>query len=232
MTVCASMTKALSKPVDLDDYAGDEWWQLSPAQAEVFGLELEDIPSLDRMMRSRPARENLLAAMHSFCLVLGLLSASHHARADALSTRRQLPEELAALRAAALVHALNADLLRNPSATLMLDRWCAEHHLAPSGSKIVAQRVRGEDKPADSSVRAVLHVGPEEPVVYRRVRLKCGEHVLSEADNWYVPAPLTPDMNRTLDTTDTSFGRVVAPLHFRRETLSAKLWGSMAPIGR
>ncbi len=66
-------------------------------------------------------------------------------------------------------------------------------------------------------------VGPQEPVAYRRVRLRCGERVLSEADNWYVPALLTPDMNRTLDTTDTSFGRVVAPLDFRRETLSAKL---------
>lgn len=127
------------------------------------------------------------------------------------------------LRVAALLHTLNAELLGNASATLTLDRWCASRQLAPAGSKIVADRVRGEDKPADASIRALLQVGPQEPVAYRRVRLRCGERVLSEADNWYVPALLTPEMNRTLDTTDTSFGRVVAPLDFRRETMSAKL---------
>jgi hypothetical protein len=29
-----------------------------------------------------------------------------------------------------------------------------------------------------------LGVGTEEPVKYRHVRLRCGTHVLSEADNW------------------------------------------------
>jgi len=38
--------KAISKPVDLDIYLGDDWWQVSPAEAEVFGLELEDVPPL------------------------------------------------------------------------------------------------------------------------------------------------------------------------------------------
>jgi hypothetical protein len=38
--------KALSKPVDLDTYVGNDWWQISPAEAEVFGLELEDVPPL------------------------------------------------------------------------------------------------------------------------------------------------------------------------------------------
>lgn len=38
--------RALSKHVDLVDYIGNEWWQLTPAQAEVFGLEPEDMPPL------------------------------------------------------------------------------------------------------------------------------------------------------------------------------------------
>ena len=139
------------------------------------------------------------------------------------SARSEASGALEPLRVAALLHTLNAELLGNPSATLTLDRWCASRQLAPAGSKIIADRVRGEDKPADASIRALLSVGPQEPVAYRRVRLRCGDRVLSEADNWYVPALLTPEMNRTLDTTDTSFGRVVAPLGFRRETLSAKL---------
>jgi chorismate-pyruvate lyase len=79
------------------------------------------------------------------------------------------------------------------------------------------------DKPADAEVRKTLGVGPGEPVRYRRVDLACGDKVLSQADNWYLPARLTPDMNAALDTTDTPFGRAVAALDFRRRTLSARL---------
>jgi hypothetical protein len=61
------------------------------------------------------------------------------------------------------------------------------------------------------------------------VRLICGGHVLSEADNWYVPARLTPEMNRVLEATDTAVGRVVQTLNFRRRTLSAKLLWSPLP---
>ncbi|MFK8250333.1 hypothetical protein [Ancylobacter terrae] len=129
----------------------------------------------------------------------------------------------ARLGALALVQTLNAELLNNPSATLTLDRWCASHRLASDGAKIVADRIRDDDRPASPQVREALGVGPDEPVKYRRVKLRCGERVLSEADNWYVPALLTEDMNRQLDTTDTSFGRVVQPLGFRRQTLAARL---------
>lgn len=45
--------------------------------------------------------------------------------------------------------------------------------------------------------------------------------MLSVAWNWYVPARLTPAMNETLRATDTPFGKVVAPLRFRREALSS-----------
>jgi len=80
-------------------------------------------------------------------------------------------------------------------------------------------------KPAAPEQRRELDVTPTEPVRYRRVRLKCGSVVLSEADNWYVPSRLTPEMNSLLDTTDTPFGKAVLPLHFQRRTLSAKvLW--------
>lgn len=144
---------------------------------------------------------------------------------------------LARVEALALIQTLNADLLANASATLTLDRWCAAHRLAAPPT-VVADRVSGQDKAATAEIRDLLKVDAAEPVRYRRVRLRCGEHVLSEADNWYVPARLTPDMNRLLDTTDTSFGRVVRPLDFRRGTLSARLlwhplpegWESGAPL--
>ncbi len=86
-------------------------------------------------------------------------------------------------------------------------------------------------KPASAEVRAALDVKPDEPLGYRRVRLKCGDHVLSEADNWYVPARLTPEMNHALETTDTPFGKAVAALHFRRHTLSADLLWRPLPKG-
>jgi hypothetical protein len=66
----------------------------------------------------------------------------------------------------------------------------------------------------------LLQAAPDEVLRYRRVKLTCGSHVLSEADNWYRPSRLTPQMNQTLDTTDTSFGTVVKPLGFHRDTLA------------
>ncbi len=50
--------------------------------------------------------------------------------------------------ALALLQTLNADLLSHDSATLTLDGWCARRALAPAGSKIVAERLTGQDKPA------------------------------------------------------------------------------------
>jgi hypothetical protein len=134
------------------------------------------------------------------------------------------------LEVLALLQTLNADLLSHPSATLTLEHWCDAHHLAPK-AKIVAERVPGEDKPLSDDGRAQLGIGPDEPVRYRRVQLACGEHVLSEADNWYVPSRLTDGMNEALDTTDTPFGKVVQSLHFRRQTLSAELLWSPLPQG-
>lgn len=120
---------------------------------------------------------------------------------------------------------LESALLTHDSATLVLDDWCARHGLAKQGEKIVAERVMGEDKPATAEQRALLHVDARERIGYRRVRLRCGARILSEADNWYVPTRLTPAMNTTLDNTDISFGRVARPLHFRRHTLSSRiLW--------
>lgn len=134
------------------------------------------------------------------------------------------------LQALALIQTLNADLLSHDSATLTLDRWCETHRLA-SPARVVAERVRGVEKPPTTEQRKLLEVSADEPIRHRRVRLRCGSRVLSEADNWYVPARLTPQMNQTLDTTDISFGRVVRDLQFRRRTLSATLLWSPLPEG-
>jgi chorismate-pyruvate lyase len=132
------------------------------------------------------------------------------------------------VEALAILQTLNADLLSHDSATLTLDRWCATHRLA-SPATILAERVHGVDKPATPEIRAALKVSADAPVGYRHVRLRCGAHVLSEADNWYVPGRLTADMNRALDSSDIAFGRAVQALHFTRHTLSATLLWSPLP---
>ena len=130
-----------------------------------------------------------------------------------LSARGQAPD------AFRLAQALNDELLASRSATQVLSGWCGDHHLA-SDPTILARRVIGIDKPADADQRQRLRVSPAETVSYRHVRLQCGTRILSEADNWYVPGRLTAEMNRLLETTETSFGTVVRPLEPSRETLA------------
>jgi hypothetical protein len=130
----------------------------------------------------------------------------------------------ARLEALALLQTLNAELLSHDSATMTLEHWCAVHHMATE-PRIVAEQVHDIDKPISSAQRQELGITPTETVRYRRVNLRCGALVLSQADNWYVPSRLTPEMNKLLDTTDVPFGKVVQALHFRRHTLWSKvLW--------
>jgi hypothetical protein len=138
---------------------------------------------------------------------------------------RQWPDTfLTRLEATALIETLNATLLAARSATFTLDAWCADHGLA-SEPNIRARLIRGVDKPATAEQRARLEVGVDEPVKFRHVELSCGDHVLSIADNWYVPSRLTAAMNQSLETTDTPFGRAVADLKpFRRTFAAETLW--------
>ena len=87
-------------------------------------------------------------------------------------------------------------------------------------SKIIARLVRGDAKPA--SAETIARLGTPD-VKYRRVQLYCGPHLFSEADNWYVPSRLTPEMNRLLDETDTPFGKVVQPLSPYRRTFASRM---------
>lgn len=182
----------------------------------------------------------LRSSMRSSCLVAVLAACvpacASTAPADRLPTPTPAPASswsndfVGRLEALALLQTLNAELLSHDSATLTLDRWCAVHRMA-APAKVVAVRDKAVTKPATPDVRKVLAVGDVEPVRYRRVRLTCGAHVLSEADNWYVPSRLTEEMNRQLDTTDVPFGRAVRALGFHRRTLSARLLWSPLPDG-
>jgi hypothetical protein len=152
------------------------------------------------------------------------------ADASALAGTTAWPDTFVArLEALALLQSLNADLLSHDSATATLERWCTVHRLA-SPPRIVAERVP-LDKPPTPDQRRELNVAPTESIRYRRVRLMCGALALSEADNWYVPGRLTPEMNRLLDTTDVPFGKAVQALHFQRHILSSTLLWRPLPDG-
>jgi chorismate-pyruvate lyase len=176
-------------------------------------------------MRKAPARLAVVIA-----LALGGGVPAHGGPAGDARPAAWANDFTARLEALALLQTLNAELLSHDSATLTLDRWCDAHHLA-SPAKVVAVRDRDAGKPATAELRRALGVGDTEPIRYRRVKLACGGHVLSEADNWYVPSRLTPEMNRQLDATDVAFGRAVQALHFQRRTLSARLLWSPLPDG-
>jgi len=135
---------------------------------------------------------------------------------------------VARLEVLALMQTLNADILASRSATRSLEGWCAAHHLA-ADPRLVAQPVADGFRAPSAEQRQRLQVGESEEVKYRRVQLRCGERLLSVAENWYVPARLTTEMNRLLETTATPFGRVVEALEPWRQTLAAKLLWSPLP---
>lgn len=166
------------------------------------------------------------------CLGGALFLCSLPVAADDLPTRAPpWPDNFVSrVEALALLQTLNTDLLSHDSATLALERWCGTHRLV-SPPRIVAERVTGMDKQASPEQRRELGVSATELVRYRRVKLLCGAVALPEADNWYVPARLTPEMNKTLDTTDTPFGKAVQALHFQRHTLSSTMLWSPLPDG-
>lgn len=114
-----------------------------------------------------------------------------------------------------------AVLAANNSATSALGQWCGIRNIAQP-PLIRALADRDAKLVATPAVLTALGVARDNLVAYRHVRLACGNQVLSVAHNWYVPAQLTPEMNRMLETTETPFGKVVGPLDFRRERLATQ----------
>ena len=137
---------------------------------------------------------------------------------------------LARVEALALIQTLNAEILASRSATASLEHWCRDHQ-AVADARIVAQVAPDAAGTPDASQRERLEISAQDQVRYRKVQLRCGSRVLSEAENWYVPGRLTPEMNRLLDTTTTPFGRAVEPLQPYRRTFAVTLLWTPLPDG-
>ncbi len=124
--------------------------------------------------------------------------------------------------------AFEAALIAGPTATAALQHWCEAHGVAGT---VRAEVDRDAERAPSAATYLRLQLKPDEHVAYRRVKLGCGGHVLSEADNWYVPSRLTPAMNEALERGDTPFGAVIAPLAPRRQPISSEpLWAKGAPV--
>ncbi|MFM5932208.1 MAG: hypothetical protein ACKOPQ_15005 [Novosphingobium sp.] len=112
-----------------------------------------------------------------------------------------------------------AQLARHDSATVALGEWCEARGLAVPGTITASDRTQGTSNDPPAKMRRLLDIASGERFAMRHVHLNCGGKTLSIAWNWYVPSRLTPAMNEALATTSTPFGRVAAPLKFRREAI-------------
>ena len=116
--------------------------------------------------------------------------------------------------------AFEAALAAHDSATEALRSWCEARGIA-APAQIMARPVSGPPAKPPTGLRRLLGVGLREQLGYRHVELTCGACVLSWAHNWYVPGRLTSAMNAALTATQVPFGRIAAPLNYRREPLDA-----------
>lgn len=126
---------------------------------------------------------------------------------------------LAAAAPGSDLEAFEATLASQDSATKALEQWCAVRRIAEP-PRITAQNLRVASNVPGRHLRRRLGIGQGQTLALRHVRLSCGGIALSVAWNWYVPDRLTPQMRETLRTSDTPFGKVAAPLRFRREPLA------------
>lgn len=126
------------------------------------------------------------------------------------------------------IQELEISLLTHPSATQALEEWCAIHHMTDRPVVVAHKAAASSLETVPERVRSDLAVTATQAIRHRQVQLVCGAHVLSIADNWYVPDRLTAQMNDALDQTDMPFGHVVAPLRFSRERLEfVRLWSPL-----
>lgn len=124
-----------------------------------------------------------------------------------------------------------ANLAAHASATRALEQWCESRGIADPAT-ISAVPVAAQPGSPPEDLYQLLRAPAETVLGYRHVQLTCGDKVLSEAHNWYVPTRLTAEMNRQLNETNVPFGKVAAALNFTREPLASARRGDPAcPAG-
>lgn len=74
----AMFAREMERPVDLTEFKGGEWWQLLDSEAEVFELELADMPAL-------------VAAWHLYEAVADMSHTEFHGTPLCIEVRAALP---------------------------------------------------------------------------------------------------------------------------------------------
>jgi hypothetical protein len=93
---------------------------------------------------------------------------------------------------------LAACIARHATATQALQHWCETRLQGPPAS---------------------IEAGTHETLRHRRVQLTWNGIILSDADNWYLPARLPPLMRAALLSGGVPFGALIRPLLPRRIAL-------------
>mgnify|MGYP001546212015 FL=1 len=121
----------------------------------------------------------------------------------------------------------DAALRSADSATTVLSAWMAEPPGGAPASLVVRLRPASAG-PFPTGLRERLEVSHDAEIRLRRVWLVLDGRILSEAENWYIPARLTDGMREALTASQVPFGAIVRPLRPTRETIAvARLW---APV--
>ncbi|ABD88800.1 conserved hypothetical protein [Rhodopseudomonas palustris BisB18] len=119
---------------------------------------------------------------------------------------------------AARVSAFQQFLQDHDTATAALAAWCRRNH--PGCGDELAATVLLDREADPQEYDGPLQVSADEPIRCRRVLLKWGDQVVSEAENWYFPQRLPVEMQTALTAGDQPFGAVVAELLPRRTTIA------------
>jgi uncharacterized protein YjiS (DUF1127 family) len=147
----------------------------------------------------------------------GLLSGDRASGSASQDTAGDQPVPTTPAKIAALVRELSDHLLHASTATEALHAWCAARGLS-AGPIIAVKQDPDQRRYPDDDMLDELRPERHERIAYRCVRLVRGPVVLSEADNWFIPDRLPPEVRDVLEATDMPFGAAVARLQPSRRT--------------
>jgi uncharacterized protein YjiS (DUF1127 family) len=147
----------------------------------------------------------------------GLLSGGRANGSASQDTAGDQPVPTPPAKVAAHVRELSDHLLHASTATEALHTWCAARGLA-AGPITALKQDPDQRRYPDDDMLDELRPERHERIAYRCVRLVRGLVVLSEADNWYIPDRLPPEVRDLLEATDVPFGAAIARLRPSRRT--------------
>jgi chorismate-pyruvate lyase len=104
------------------------------------------------------------------------------------------------------------------TATDAVTAWCRRH--LPGSGDALSVAVLHDREAAVEDYDGALSLAPGETLHCRRVLLKWGSLVISEAENWYVPQRLPAAMLEEIRRGRRPFGAVVAALAPRRTLIA------------